>query len=289
MTSTTHTRAAAPTTIVRKNKLPIESRMRRNRNRRMLEIALGIAVPLFLVGLWEFSARVGWINQQFFPAPSSSVIRGIQMIQEGTLLKDIGITVYRVIFGFVVGSAIGFFAGVTMGMSRIVRRALEPMLSALYTVPKLAILPIFLTIFGFGDAPILAIVSVTVFFYVWIYTMEAVVSIPTGYLDAATSFGVSGWKLFRHVILPACLPAVTVGLRIAVGVSLLIVVASEFIVGGTGVGYLIFNARSLFRLEEAYAGIVTAAVIGVVLQGIVTWIGRRVTPWVVSRESRAGF
>lgn len=273
--------------VVRSNRVPIENRTRDARRRRALELALGIGIPAFLIGLWELAAQLGWINRQFFPAPSQSVIRGFEMIVEGRLLQDIGITVYRVVIGYLIGGVIGFIAGVTMGSSRLLRRALEPMLSALYTVPKLAILPIFLTIFGFGDAPILAIVSVTVFFYVWIYTMEAVVAIPGGYLDAAKSFGVGGWAMFRHVILPASTPAVAVGLRIAVGVALLIVVASEFIVGNKGVGYLIFNARSLFRLEEAYAGIVTAALIGVVLQGIISWLGRKATPWVVGRDGRA--
>lgn len=274
--------------VTRRNRLPVEGRGRRMRRRRMLEVALGIAVPVLLIGLWELSAQLGWINRQFFPAPSASVSRGWEMILEGSLVEDIGATLYRVIVGYLIGATVGFAAGVAMGMSRLIRKALEPTLSALYTVPKLAVLPIFLTIFGFSDAPILAIVSVTVFFYVWIYTMEAVVSIPGGYLDAAKSFGVGQWTMFRHVVFPASLPAVAVGLRIGVGVALLIVVASEFIIGGSGVGYLIFNARSLFRLEEAYAGIVTAALIGVVLQGLVSWIGHRVTPWVVDRESRAG-
>lgn len=286
--TTTATRGPAAEVVVRKNRIPFHDRARRTKRRRALEISLGLGVPAFLIILWEIAAQAGWIDGQFFPAPSASVSRGWEMLQEGSLVEDIGATVRRVLIGYLLGSTIGFAAGVSMGSSRLLRKTFEPMLSAMYTVPKLAILPIFLTIFGFGDPPILAIVTVTVFFYVWIYTMEAVISIPRGYLDAAKSFGVGGWTLFRHVIFPASLPAVAVGLRIGVGVALLIVIAAEFIVGGTGVGYLIFNARSLFRLEEAYAGIVTAAIIGVILQGIVSWLGHRATPWVISRDSRAG-
>lgn len=284
MTST-HTAAYS---LTRKNRLPLESRSARQKRRRNLEIALGIAVPAFLILLWEVAAGFGWINRQFFPAPSASVSRGWEMIVDGRLTTDIGTTMYRVLLGYGFGIVIGYIAGVSMGTSRWLRKALEPMLSAIYTVPKLAILPIFLTIFGFSDAPIIAIVSVTVFFYVWIYTMEAVVAIPKGYLDAAQSFRVTGLKKFRHVILPASLPSVVVGLRIAVGVALLVTIASEFIVGGSGVGFLIFNARALFRLEEAYAGIVTAALIGVLLQGLIALIGRRVTPWVLRHEGRLG-
>lgn len=274
--------------LVRENRVPIERRLQRSRARRGLEIGLGIAIPAALIGLWEVAAQLGWIEQQFFPAPSSTVARGFEMLESGRLQADIWTTTYRVLMGFAIGSSIGFLAGVLMGSSRLLRRALEPMLSALYTVPKLAVLPIFLTIFGFGDPPILAVVSVTVFFYVWIYTMEAVVAIPLGYLDAARSFNVGWWGMFRHVILPASLPSVAIGLRIAIGVALLIVVASEFIVGGRGIGYLIFNARSLFRLEEAYAGIIVAALIGVILQGTISWLGHRATPWVTSRQARAG-
>lgn len=286
MTTIAATSRRGATTIIRKNRIPVESRQLRLRRRRILEISLGVGVPLALLILWEVSARLGWINELYFPAPSASIVRGVQMIADGSMLGDLGVTVYRVLVGYVVGSLVGFVAGVVLGVSRMVRKALEPMLSALYTVPKLAILPIFLSIFGFGDAPILAIVGITVFFYVWIYTMEAVVAIPSGYIDAARSFEVGRWTMFRHVILPASLPAVAVGLRVAVGVALLVAIASEFIIGGSGIGFLIFNARSLFRLEEAYAGIVVAALIGVILQGIITWLGHRFTPWVIGRDSR---
>jgi sulfonate transport system permease protein len=274
-------RITAPTLVIRRSDAPPEVAVARRRRRRGVEIGTAIAIPVVFVALWELAAQVGWINRLFFPAPSSTVARAVELIRDGAFVDATWVTTYRTLLGFAIGSVLGYLVGVLMGSSRFLRKALEPTLSALYTVPKLAILPVFLTVFGFGDPAIVALVVVTVFFYMWIYTMEAVVAIPDGYFEAARSFGVGGWKLFRHLIYPAILPSVVVGLRISIGVSVLMVIAAEFIVGGRGLGFLIFNARSLFRLEEAYAGIVMSALVGVVLQSLVTWLGRRATPWVL--------
>lgn len=277
--------AAKSRLLVRQSDTSPKVASARRRRRRGIEIGAAIALPAVLIASWEVAAQVGWINELFFPAPSTTVIRAVDMIKDRTFIDATLVTTYRTLVGFAIGSIVGYLVGVLMGSSRFLRKVLEPTFSALYTVPKLAILPVFLTVFGFGDPAIVALVVVTVFFYMWIYTMEAVVAIPDGYFEAARSFGVGGWRRFQHLIYPAILPTVVVGLRISIGVSVLMVIASEFIVGGRGLGFLIFNARQLFRLEDAYAGIVMSALVGVVLQVIVTWVGRRLTPWVIDGDA----
>jgi sulfonate transport system permease protein len=149
-------------------------------------------------------------------------------------------------------------------------------------VPKLAILPIFLVILGFDETPIIAVIAITVFFFVWISTMSAVTSIPETYRDVGRSFSASRWQTFRHILLPASLPQIFVGLRIAAGVAVLTLVGVEFVFPGSpprGVGYVINQGRQLNLPKQAYVGIVIAAVIGVVFIGIVKAVGHLLAPW----------
>lgn len=248
-------------------------------SRRRLSRYVGLILPVSLLALWEFLAGIGVIDSAYFPPPSRIAARAVEMGRNGDLLTDFAATLGRIVVGFAIGALVGYATGILTGVFLFARRLLEPTLSAIYTVPKLALLPIFLLIFGFGEAPKISLVAVTVFFYVWIYTMEAVVRIPVGYLDAAASFRADRWQTFVHVIGPGTLPAVFTGLRIAVAVSVLVTISSDFIIGSSGLGYLIFNSRSLFRIEDAFVGILAVAVLGFVLQAIVVRIGNRVTPW----------
>ncbi len=133
--------------------------------------------------------------------------------------------------------------------------------------------------FGLGEGPQVALVATTVFFFVWISTMSAVVAIPSGHRDAGRVFGASPWQMFRHVLLPASLPAVLVGARISAGVAVLVIVASEQIAATNGLGHLIFDSRALFQNDVMFVGIVCVAVLGVVFSELIRLVGRLLTPW----------
>ena len=167
-----------------------------------------------------------------------------------------------------------------MGMSRLVRATLEPTLNALYTVPKLALISIFLIVLGFDNKPIIAVIAVTVFFFVWIQTQSAVTSIAPSYREAARSFGSGRWQMFRHVVLPASLPQIFVGLRIAAGVAVLTLIGVEFVFtpDQKGIGYKINNARTIFDPPQAYVGLVVAGILGVVFTFVIRLVGRFASP-----------
>jgi sulfonate transport system permease protein len=261
--------------------------VRHARRRRTIEVTLAIAVPVVLIGLWQLAASQGWIDRVLFPAPSDVVTEGRRQFEDFNYAQDVWVTVRRILLGFLYGSLLGVAVGLVMGMARTVRAALEPTLSALYTVPKLALLPVFLIVFGFGERPVIVILAVTVFFFVWIQSMAAVMSVPEGYREVAVSFGASRRQMFRHVILPAALPQIFVGLRIAAGVAVLTVIGVEFVFapGTEGIGYRINLARQTLVPKQAYVGIVISAIVGVVFIWIVKRIGRALSPW--APEDRA--
>ncbi|EPD94225.1 hypothetical protein HMPREF1486_02777 [Streptomyces sp. HPH0547] len=250
-----------------------------HRRRRTLEVSLAVAVPLVLVLLWQLAASRQWIDERVYPAPSAIVADGWERAAEGELWPDVWATLRRVLAGYALGTASGYLLGLLMGALPLVRAALEPILDALYVVPKLALLPIFLNMFGLGEGPQVALVAATVFFFVWISTMAAVLAVPDGHRDAGRVFGANRRQMFRHVLLPASLPAVLVGARIAAGVAVLVIVASESIAASDGLGHLIFDSRALFQNDVMFVGIVCVAVLGVLFSELVRVAGRLLTPW----------
>lgn len=249
------------------------------RRRRSLEIALGISAPLALLAAWEVSSRSGWIEPRFFPAPSRVWATGVELARDGMLWSNLWASLRRTLIGFAVGCAAGIAAGVGLAMSRIVRNGLQPLIYALWTVPKLALLPLLLLVFGLGEMPILTLIALSCFFLVLIPTTSALVSVPTSYREATSSFGATKTQMLRHVLLPGALPQIFVALRVAAGASILVLVAAEFVQGNTGLGYMIWNSWSLFLADRMYVGIVVVALVGAAFTMLIGWIGNRLSPW----------
>ncbi|MFI7503793.1 ABC transporter permease [Streptomyces sp. NPDC049687] len=260
--------------------------VRTHRRRRTAELTLAVAVPALLVLLWQLAAARSWIDDRVYPAPSTILADGWDRAAAGELWPDVWATLKRVLAGYATGTAAGYALGLLMGSVSWVRAALEPTLDALYVVPKLALLPVFLNMFGLGEGPQVALVAATVFFFVWISTMAAVMAVPSGHRDAGRVFGASPWQMFRHVLLPASLPSVLVGARIAAGVAVLVIVASEQIAATDGLGHLIFDSRALFQNDVMFVGIVCVAVLGVIFSEVVRLLGRLLTPWAPTDRGR---
>lgn len=247
--------------------------------RRRIELSLGIAVPILLLVGWEVASQSGALNPLFFPAPSSLWSTTANLFSSGQIEGYIGVSFRRVLEGFFLGSSVGFVLGMIVGSSRIVRAALEPLVYALWTIPKLALLPLLLLFFGLGETPIILLIAIECMFLVLIPTITAFVSVPLPYSEAATSFGASRLQMLRYVTIPAAMPQVFVALRLAAGASVLVMVAAEYVDGKSGLGFFIFNSWQLFATKQMYVGIVTVAVLGAAFTLVVSGIGRYFTRW----------
>lgn len=236
-------------------------------------VLIGLVLPIGFFSIWEFASVSSLIDVRYFPGPSMIFSRGLQMFLEGTIAAAISSTAFVMLSGLFAGGTIGYITGIATGISRPVRLFLEPFLSALYTIPKIALLPVFLAIFGLGVETKVATVSASVFFYVWIYTMVAVIQLPNVYSEVSHVFRVDRLTQIGHVVIPGSLQAAFAGVRVAVAVSLLVTISAEFIIGGEGIGYLIFHSRAIFRLEDSYVGILLAALLGLGSQIIVKLCG----------------
>ncbi|MGE0252982.1 MAG: ABC transporter permease [Alphaproteobacteria bacterium] len=190
-------------------------------------------------------------------------------------------TLMRVMVGFVLGAIPGVLLGVVMGVNQTVRLMLDTTLSAIYVLPKIAIFPIVMLMFAdpFGEGPKIAVVALSVFFLVTINTMAGVRDIDPVLIMAGRNYGAHGFALLRHVILPAALPIVFAGLRLALGTALIVIIAVEFLRAKQGVGFVTFYNWEVLVPEKMYAGLVVVMLLGVLLTWMLQWAERHAMPW----------
>ena len=251
------------------------------RSRRLAtrDVLLSILTPIALLALWELAARVGWIDARLFSPPTKIVSQGAQMIATGKLWADLVPTVLRLLAGFISGAVAGILIGLLMGVSRVIRAALGPMFTALYALPKIAILPLLLLIFGLTETPKILSVAISVFFILQINTVAGVVQIDERILEAARAYRATGWRLFRFVLLPGATPSIFTGLQVAAGSGVIVITAVEFVASNQGLGFLIWNSWQLFQPAQMYVGLIVVSIIGALLTAAVVLLERALVPW----------
>jgi NitT/TauT family transport system permease protein len=247
--------------------------------RTSLERLVSVLSPVLLLLLWEALVRARLLDHRFFPAPSELFGTLISLITSGVLLQHVAISLTRISAGFALGAAAGLILGLLMGISRLIRAAIKPLVGVIYPIPKIAILPLVMLIFGLGERSKYVIVAIGVFFLVLLNTMAGVMTIDRIYLDVGKNFGARRLEVLRTIALPGALPLIMTGLRLGWGTALLIIVAAEFVAAKAGIGYLIWNSWQTFAVEEMYVGLLTISGLGLLSFVLLDWIERRLLPW----------
>nr|WP_281378434.1 ABC transporter permease [Gordonia humi] len=243
------------------------------------ERALAVLAPVGLLVVWEILVRVGILNSQFFPAPTTIFDEFLRLAGNGALLDTTVISLRRLAVGFVLGAVPAVIIGIAMGLNRWVRNIADPLIAALYPIPKSAIFPLLLIIFGLGESSKIAVVVIGVFFPVVVNTAAGVLGIPKIYHDVAKNFGASRLQVFRTVALPGATPLIIAGMKLGIGMALMLIVIAEMLGGTDGLGFMIWNSWSTFQVETMYVALVLISVLGVVLTYLLTEIERLLTPW----------
>lgn len=235
--------------------------------------------PLILFALWEIAARLGWIEVKFFPAPTTIFARMFQMLGTAQLWTDLGLSLQRAGIGMLMGGVPGVLVGLAMGLFKPVRDFLQPLVAGLYPLPKIAILPLLLLIFGLGEMSKYVTVAIGVFFIMVINTSAGVLAIRPIYFDVAKSLHASRWQTYATVALPGALPGIFTGIRLATGVALLLLVSAEFVGANEGLGYRIWWAWTVFWVDVMYVGLIEIAFLGFVSAYLVDMLERALLPW----------
>ncbi len=247
------------------------------------ELILNIVSPLIMLLAWEIAARLGWIDVRFFPAPSKIFATLIKLIETGALWKHLSASMQRLFWGFLFGGIPALLLGIAMGLNRTFRAVLDPIVSATYPIPKSAILPLILLIFGLGEASKIVMVAVGIFYPILINTIAGVLEINKIYFDVSRNFGARGWQVFRTVAFPGALPLIMTGIKLGVGMGLILISLAEMVGAKSGLGYMMWNAWEILSVETMYVGLLVIAALGIVFTLVLTEIERLIVPWKATR------
>lgn len=240
-------------------------------------IPAGIVV-VFLA-LWELAVFVGFVDALLFPPPSRILESAGVLLANGVLIPHIAATGLRVGASVVIGAGLGMILGIGMGASPRLKSVFDPLIGALHPVPKIAILPLIMVVFGIGDVSLVIVIATGAFFPMVINTMTGVHQINPNYLDLARLHGVGGWRKMRRITVPAAGPSLMAGLRLSMNTALLITVAVEMIAARTGLGAMIWLSWSTLRTEHIYVAIAVTVAFGLAVNAFLSWVTRRTLPW----------
>lgn len=241
--------------------------------------AISFFSPLLLLVIWEFMARGGLLDIRLFSAPSLIIRSLVPALLSGELLYHTWISVRRILLGFLAGALPGIVLGLSMGLFPLVRALLQPMVAITFPIPKLAIMPMILLLFGLGEASKVFTVAIGVFYLVLINTMSGVLNIDRIYLDVAKNFGASRWNFYRTVALPGALPMIFAGLKLGMGTALILIVAAELTAAQAGLGDWIWRSYDMFDIERMFTSLIMLTILGYLFANALDLLERWVIPW----------
>jgi ABC-type nitrate/sulfonate/bicarbonate transport system permease component len=237
-----------------------------------------IALALVLA-LWQLAGSAGWVNPLFLPPPSAIVMAMWKLAMSGALWQHVSWSVMRIGSGWIIGTAAGVVVGFAIGLSTLARSVGITFISALFPIPKIALLPLLILWLGIGEEPKIATIALGVFFSTAISVYSGVDAVPRNLIRMAQSFNVPFHAIVRRVIWPGALPSILAGFRITASVALLLVVSAEMIGAQFGIGAFVLQAGNLMQTDQLLAGVVILSVFGLAIGKLINLLEARLLHW----------
>jgi NitT/TauT family transport system permease protein len=236
----------------------------------------GLVTPLLM---WAALAAWGGMDPTFMPSPLAVLSKTWDWALENNLLEDMGISVYRVVAGFVLSAVIALPLGLLIGSFRSVQALLEPLTDLIRYMPAVAFIPLVMLWVGIDEGSKISIIFIGTFFQMVLMVAEDVRRVPAAQVEAAQTMGASRWELVEKVILPSARPALLDTLRITMGWAWTYLVVAELVAANSGLGYAILRAQRFLQTDTIFAGIIVIGLIGLVTDQLFRWAHRRAFPW----------
>ncbi|WP_416062852.1 ABC transporter permease [Rhodococcus indonesiensis] len=241
-----------------------------------------VAILAFLA-VWETAPRFGLVDEVFLPPFTVVAEAFTQLIGSGQLVEHLGASLSRAVTGFVIAVLVAIPLGVAIGWYRPVAEFLDPILELFRNTAALALLPVFILILGIGETSKVALVIYASTFPILLNTISGVRTVDPLLVKSARSLGLPSYRLFQKVILPAAVPTIFTGIRMAAASSILVLIAAEMVGAKAGLGYLITASQLNFQIPNMYAGIVAISLVGLTFNGILVAVERRLSRWRADR------
>jgi NitT/TauT family transport system permease protein len=239
----------------------------------------GVAVFVLLLLVIEWGTRSGWITNLTLPRPSDVGATFADLWRTGMLWAHLLPSLSRLAVGGALGIAAGVGVGVAIGLFSYVRAGLVPLVAAIFPIPKIALLPLFVIWFGIGEPSKYALIALGTFTPTVVATYGAVDNVDRTLIRMGQSFGLGWWSIVRKIVLPGALPGILSGLRVSVAIGIILLVAAEMLGAEYGIGAYILQAGALYDLERLFAGVVMLSVLGVVTSWLIGLVEQRVLRW----------
>jgi sulfonate transport system permease protein len=236
-------------------------------------------VPVGAIALWQLLSQAGWLSTRILPEPLAVAKAFWAMSLTGEMWQHVATSSWRAISGFLVGGSLALALGLVTGSLRWAETLLDSTLQMVRNVPPLALIPLVILWFGIDESAKLFLVSVGVFFPIYLNTFHGIRSVDKGLIEMARSYGLSGFVLYRQVILPGALPSILVGVRFSLGFMWVILIVAETISAQAGIGYMTMNAREFLQTDVVLVGILLYALLGKLADVLARGLERWWLPW----------
>jgi ABC-type nitrate/sulfonate/bicarbonate transport system permease component len=236
------------------------------------------ALATFLI-IWETASRTGMVDPLFASSPSLIVAKLVEMIRDGSIWPHMAATAGVMSAGFGLAVLVGVPIGILMGRSELINATAEPFVAALYASPQVAFLPLLIIWLGIGFTSKVALVFIGSVIIIIINTETGVAQVDPRLIETARSFTASERQVLTKIVLPAALPVILAGMRLAIGRALVMVVVAEIYASNRGLGYLIFQAGGMYDTAQVFVGVGILAAAGVALTALLRAIERWLAPW----------
>jgi NitT/TauT family transport system permease protein len=232
-----------------------------------------------VIGLWQLAGSLSLVNPIFLPTPLAILHATVQLALSGALWQHLAYSVVRIGAGWVLGTAAGIVVGFAIGLSTLARSVGITFISALFPIPKIALLPLLILWLGIGEEPKIATIALGVFFSTAISVYSGVDAVPRNLIRMAQSFNVPFSAIVRRVVWPGALPSILAGFRITASVALLLVVSAEMIGAEYGIGAFVLQAGNLMQTDQLLGGVAILSLFGLVVGWLINRLEARLLHW----------
>lgn len=220
------------------------------------------ALPILILAAWQWSAQSGWLSTRVLPEPLAVIKAAIRLAESGELFAHIGTSLWRALAGLAIGGGLGLGFGLLNGLSKPAETLLDSTIQMVRNIPPLALIPLVILWFGIEEEAKLFLIALGVFFPIYLNTFHGIRAVDPGLIEMSRAYGLSGWPLYREVILPGALPSILVGVRFSLGFMWVILIVAETISANAGIGYMTMNAREFLQTDVVLLGILLYALLG---------------------------